>query len=150
MDDSSQKWNQKAAAWAKLATKQQIAYLAPMALLLAVTPGCSPNSTSPTEPRFEDQAVTNVAASSIRTAIPTGVVSGNVISVDINARSLLLDTAHVIYVNNSTEWDSKGNLTSFRQLSSAFDRGVAIRLKASGQINRSGEMKANRIKAIGS
>ena len=150
MNDLNQKSTQEDQASARLAANLRFASLAPIVLLLGVTAGCSPNSTSPTAPRIEARAETTVTATSIRTSIPTGVVSGNVIAVDPNARSLLLDTAHVIYVNNSTEWDSKGNLSSFRQLSSAFDGGVAIRLKAYGQINRSGEMKANRIKANGS
>ena len=150
MNDWNQKSTQAHQTSAKLVAKLRFASLAPVVLLLGFTPGCSPGSSSPTAPRIEARAEPTVTASSIRTVIQTGVVAGNVVSVDPNARSLLLDTAHVVYVNSSTEWDSRGNLTSFRQLSLAFDGGAAIRLKAYGQLNRLGEMKATRIKANGS
>ena len=77
-----------------------------------------------------------------------GVAVGGVIGVDTTLRVILLDTEGQIMVGVRTNWDRSGNLHSFRELVEAFNRGRSVRLKARGQLNSMGDIKAETIKAI--
>ena len=122
------------------------------ALLLAglalFSTACSPGSSSPTEPAIEGPRIVTVDSNAAEITTLKGVAVGSVIGVDTTLRVILLDTEGQIMVGARTKWDRRGNLHCFRELVEAFNRGRSVRVKARGQLNSMGDIKAEIIKAI--